>query len=97
MLVCRQLTILPHFQSDEYFIVSTESLTHDKKFLDLALYAGAILDSQRFSGLYASPLEIFKQIFYQPQIIRQARFDLRDESPFSIRIAIILICEPPRS
>jgi hypothetical protein len=60
LLVCRQPTILPHFPSDAYFTVPTDSLTHNKKFLDLALSAGAILDSQRFSGLYASPLEIFK-------------------------------------
>jgi hypothetical protein len=60
VLVCCQPTILPRFQSDEYYTVPTDSLTHNKKFLDLALYAGAILDSQRFSGSYAFPLDIFK-------------------------------------
>jgi hypothetical protein len=97
LLVCRQPTILPHLQPNEYFTVPTGSLTHDKQLLNPALYAGAILDSQRFSGSYASPLDIFKQILHQPQIICQARFDLCDESPFSIRIAIISIREAPRS
>jgi hypothetical protein len=45
LLVCRQPTIWPHFQSDESFTIPADSLMHDKKFLDLALYAGAILDS----------------------------------------------------
>jgi hypothetical protein len=85
LLIWRQPTILPHFQSEEYFTVPTDSLTHNKKFLDLALYGAAILDSQRFSGSYASPPDTFKQILHQPQIICQARFDLRDESQFGLR------------
>jgi hypothetical protein len=97
LLACHQTTIMPHFQSDEYFTIPTDSLTHDKKFLDLPLYMGAILNSQHFSGSYASSLDTFKQILHQSQITRQPTFDLRDESPFSIRIAIISICEAPRS
>jgi hypothetical protein len=63
----------------------------------LGLYASAILDSQRFSGSHARHLDTFKQILRQSQLIHQARFGLRDELPFSIQIAIISICEAPRS
>jgi hypothetical protein len=93
VLICRQPTILLHFQSDQYLTVPTNFLTHNKKVLDLALYTDAILDFQRLSGSYAAPLDTFKQIPHQHQIIRQPRFDLRDESSFLIRIAIISICE----
>jgi hypothetical protein len=97
LLVCHQPTILPHFQSGETFTNPTDSLKHDEKLINLVLYAGAVLDSQRLSGSYASCLDTFKQILHQSQITHQARFDLRDKSPFSIRIAIILIDEAPRS
>jgi hypothetical protein len=46
LLVCRQPIILLHFQSDQYFTIPADSLTHERKFLDLALYTGTILDSQ---------------------------------------------------